>query len=204
MLIAPVLRQRRSLRERGSTLLLPLTATLLPPFPARAGINRGCCLRPPLRLSVPCASGDQPRVRIASNRSSNRSLRERGSTAEVISRCIISTPFPARAGINRRISTPHMTPRTVPCASGDQPVLSSFLEGFENRSLRERGSTVSLTPSTGLVVPFPARAGINRFAFPFCRLQRTVPCASGDQPCKNSAGEPVRRRSLRERGSTFV
>jgi len=131
----------RSPQARGSTASIGQKPQSQHPFPAGAGINRILTRRASPGLSVPRRRGDQPHLGELAYENKSRSPQARGSTGtRAIDECI-NDPFPAGAGINRKINPPRICRQAVPRRRGDQPEHFLSRPGTTNRSPQARGST---------------------------------------------------------------
>ncbi len=154
----------RSPQARGSTELAGRALQGVIPFPAGAGINRARQLQTAERTPVPRRRGDQPIPQTRRGVQQLRSPQARGSTVSPGCGAGIGTPFPAGAGINRSHARPVRPPRSVPRRRGDQPNPPAGAACLGPRSPQARGSTAPALPRLWNLCPFPAGAGINRWA----------------------------------------
>ena len=150
--------------------------------PAYAGIDR--TRSPAWRRSgsFPRIRGDRPRARAPAPPARSFPPHTRGSTVGKHDKPVSAVVSPAYAGIDLLGGFSKGSEGSFPRIRGDRPGVGALLLLLLVFPPHTRGSTVSLTPRSGLIGVSPAYAGIDRSSKRSWRGSGRFPRIRGDRP----------------------
>ena len=131
-------------------------------FPARAGMDRQDRPNTASRTCVPRPRGDGPVEICGRYVSVGCSPPARGWTDDADENVEQDQVFPARAGMDRRLSTNGCGAMSVPRPRGDGPAAASAGVSTWTCSPPARGWTAVTAQGSWMLIVFPARAGMDR------------------------------------------
>ena len=173
-------------------------------FPARAGMARSACRRPPAARCVPRPRGDGPSNAAAPPSIGSRSPPARGWPDHARLYRREAAAFPARAGMARRAPKRRRRSPGVPRPRGDGPARVEMTGTVDGRSPPARGWPDEQIGSRVAVAAFPARAGMARTAPVEPAPARRVPRPRGDGPSERVGPSTIIGRSPPARGWPVV
>ncbi len=174
----------RSPHARGCTVLDRQRRPDGHPFPACAGMHRPTTSREFAPLPVPRMRGDAPASIPPRPRAGCRSPHARGCTVNSPADPEKLGPFPACAGMHRKLSAAAAFSWSVPRMRGDAPPATARGGSGLRRSPHARGCTVLRRQPLRRRPPFPACAGMHRPSRERRRLGEAVPRMRGDAPSR--------------------
>ena len=187
----------RGWTEHGIDAWLPVSG-----FPARAGMDRERQLVAEQSRGIPRTRGDGPATNPPSDRPSSDSPHARGWTRRDLRLDRRRGGFPARAGMDLKVTKSDRRGHRIPRTRGDGPRLSAREIELEPDSPHARGwtriSARPCRPSAG----FPARAGMDRRASTPRANSMRIPRTRGDGPSARDRGYRLAPDSPHARGWT--
>ena len=189
-------------RARGSTRMGIPAASVLPGFPACAGIDLPQEPRTPRCPGLPRVRGDRPAALRASYTVLKASPRARGSTLIPSRTGFAREGFPACAGIDPFPAGLTVGFEWLPRVRGDRPVGWRLILCRTLASPRARGSTRARSFRKHHRGGFPACAGIDPGPSLVRPLMQGLPRVRGDRPKLIDMGYEGDMASPRARGST--
>ncbi len=167
-------------RERGCPTLREKLAAAQAVLPARAGVSRAPCPRPPRPGRAPRASGGVPSPLSEPSPRSSCSPRERGCPGCTAGVSTLADVLPARAGVSRMARIGAARNLRAPRASGGVPPGFDGLMVGLRCSPRERGCPDPRGSGSLSRIVLPARAGVSPSAL---RSMVCVRCSPRERGC---------------------
>ena len=167
---------------RGWTYCSQSSKSIVPIFPAYAGLNLGLFYISFSKLDIPRIRGVEPKRLTISTIMRKYSPHTRGWTCEVVARFSKRIIFPAYAGLNPTHDKDNKDLSNIPRIRGVEPASNKVCVLFVPYSPHTRGWTrLSCTPYFRLCI-FPAYAGLNLTLWFSCLWLMNIPRIRGVEP----------------------
>ena len=169
---------------RGSTRVEVGVLARCSVYPACAGIHPVSREFQSEFISVPRMRGDPPKCYAEAPAVLVSTPHARGSTPEVPTTVITHKVYPACAGIHRYCRRVRKRGQSLPRMRGDPP-LCRWVPAFQGQSTpHARGSTRRECRCLGVLLVYPACAGIHPSQYLSFALRKRLPRMRGDPPLK--------------------